>query len=348
MNKSVLVAFASLLMFFGILGVLFWSNNAYEVAKINQAEALNQDDLDSPKSGELRRFEGVVVRRPYETDQDVMILEIASKDMSIGVSLFPNMGVLKDKYDLGDRVQLVGLTDIYKKKIQLKPLSKTSIKLIDKQTQGHWSLFPTVKLDEVSNHTGQTAVIEPVLLTNVKVLQSKGKEHVSFQAINDKTKHSGISYEGNWNQADLSLMKSGQPLKLFVDIDTYEDKPSLILNGVAVSNEKLDVKVNDGVKEIPIIPWNEVQKHMGETIFIGPVTLTKLEKFKSKAGLEHLRIGLKYGDTEFSGVMYDGVWSQKELTFFAAGIPLTMEVKVSDFNNAISLEIQSVQKHGDK
>lgn len=343
MNKSGIIASASLVMFFGILGIVFWFNDNYEVANINRAVELNLADLDTSKPGELRSFEGIVVKRPYETDQDSIMLELASKDIRIGVSLFPNMGILEDKFNLGDRVQLVGLTDIYKQGIQLKPLSKTSIVVIDKQTQEYWSLFPTIKLAEVTNHIGQTVIIEPVLLTNVKVLQSKGKEHVSFQATNDKAKHSGISFEGNWNRADLSLMNSGQPLKLYVDIETYQDKPSLILNGVAVSNEK----VSDSKIEMLIIPWNEVKKYKDKTIFIGPVTLSKLEKFESKAGLEHLRIWIQYGDSELSGIMYEGLWSQKELITLKEGIPLIMKVNVSEFSNDISLEIQSVQKYGE-
>lgn len=209
MKKQQFFLVVILVIFLSILFIISWSNNRFPLPKFEEAELLINDGTNSTKIGELRSYEGIVVKKPYETDHDVIFLTVLNKDLQIGITLFPSMGILNHDFELGDKVRVIGLIDKYKQKIQLRPLSKESIMIVDKHTMDFWTLFPTVELHQVKDYAGGSVIIDPVYIMNVKdIRSSKGKHHIAFEVYDGENKINGIFFDGSWTNNELENIKS--------------------------------------------------------------------------------------------------------------------------------------------
>ena len=87
----------------------------------------------------------------------------------------------------------------------------------------------------------------------------------------------------------------------------------------------------------------------GATLLVGPVTALDAEFFKSRAGLEHLRLKLadagSRADTTgatVAGIMFEGEQTDCEVDLLLSGEPFLVTAEVELFQGAPSLNVQRV------
>ena len=179
---------------------------------------------DSGSSGKTFRLKGTVAYM-FRTQNDLLIvtLKAQNEDVSIQMPLWPSSGKLP-RLRSGDTVELVGNLGRYRGKPQLNPLSSEHIRIIDETDYSG-----AVPLAEAITRLNETLIIGPVEGVEALPFLSKksGREHLRLSVRDGDVEAEGIIFSGNWDDLDVEVLKSGQPVYLRAKVASYRGKPNL-------------------------------------------------------------------------------------------------------------------------
>ena len=92
----------------------------------------------------------------------------------------------------------------------------------------------------------------------------------------------------------------------------------------------------------PVVPIGAATARMGETLPVGPLTATGVDKFTSRAGREHVRLVLADPDNTVQGIMYAGDWTDNVVELLKSGAPVVLMAEISEYRSRPSLVAREV------
>ena len=286
--------FGSIISSVIVVTTLFVVNDRYDYPDfVDTAPRLRSPHIVDP------RFTGTTfsvvanTRRVHKSDSGILFMDLHDpvEDIHFGVPVFPSLGCLPVQPGLGDVVQVTGSLGSYSGRPQIQPLSKGHVEVLT-----DLNATPPTPLTEAVGSIGSTMHVGPVWIDSVEPFTSStNRKHLRLRLISAAggVTVQGIIFEGNWNNCDQKLLKSGQPLVVTADITTFQDRPSLTVNHVRAFQGQVEVLKDPDAT--PPTPLTEALGSIGSTLLVGPVWIDTAEPFTSRANRKHLRLRLKIG-----------------------------------------------------
>ncbi|WP_058765807.1 MULTISPECIES: OB-fold nucleic acid binding domain-containing protein [Exiguobacterium] len=334
-----------LISFLSINGWLVYSNtNSEDIDK--ELSIVSLAKLSDLKAGEPLRVVGVV-RSNYISKEGILSVALHDGIGEIKISMFPSYGKLDHELKIGDKVQVQGVLLKYKEQYQIQPFSKNSIKLLERDSNN--IQLPNVSLNEVEEYINEKILVRAVKAEDVQLFTSKaGKNHVRFRLNQEQSHVEAVMFESTWSKEDVTILKNVQSIDLIATVSMYKDELSLNVHEVFQAKEGIDTsnrsQSEESNKENSTVLLSRAGQYEGETILIGPVYFSDLEKFTSKNGKEHLRFKVMQNQSIVNAIMFEGDWSKRETTMIKSSHEYYIDAKVDEYNGAISLIVEKIKE----
>ena len=132
----------------------------------------------------------------------------------------------------------------------------------------------------------------------------------------------------------------GDPVRVVGNLGAYQGRPQIR----PLSADHLEVV---GWSRAEAVSLAEALGRPDEFLLIGPLTATRVERFTSRRGLEHLRLRLAVPDGvlpggSVGGIVFEGNRTDCEEALLLSGAPVLVSAKVASFRGAPSLEVGRV------
>ena len=336
--------FGSIISSVIVVTTLFVVNDRYDYPDfVDTAPRLRSPHIVDP------RFTGTTfsvvanTRRVHKSDSGILFMDLHDpvEDIHFGVPVFPSLGCLPVQPGLGDVVQVTGSLGSYSGRPQIQPLSKEHVEVLT-----DLNATPPTPLTEALGSIGSTMHVGPVWIDSVEPFTSStNRKHLRLRlsSADGGVTVQGIIFEGNWNNCDQKLLKSGQPLVVTADITTFQDRPSLTVNHVRAFQGQVEVLKDPDA--IPPTPLTEALGSIGSTLLVGPVWIDSAEPFTSRANRKHLRLRLSSADggVTVQGIIFEGNWNNSDLILLKSGQPLVVTADITTFQDRPSLTVNHVR-----
>ncbi len=221
-----------------VLAVLFAANirYVYPASTAGLPRLTSRHVVDPQFSGTTFSVVGTA-RSVYVTSKGITFMELHDpvEDIYLDASVFPSLGCLPVKPRPRDTVRVTGNLGSYGGQPQINPLSATHVEIL---TRGDVDL--PIPLEQAVVRADASLRVGPLRVVSVTKFTSRANlKHLRLRlAPADTQQHEsvgGIMFEGDWSHCDLKLLRSGRTVVVDAKIDTYQDKPSLVVRRVAAA-----------------------------------------------------------------------------------------------------------------
>ena len=339
--------FGSIISSVVVVTTLFVVNNRYDYPDfVDDSPQLRSPHIVDP------RFTGTTfsvvanTRRVHKSDSGILFIDLHDpvEDIHFGVPVFPSLGCLPVQPGPGDVVRITGSLGSYSGRPQIQPLSKGHVEVLTDP-----DAIPPIPLTEALGNIGSTLLVGPVWIDSAEPFTSStNRKHLRLRLISadGSVTVQGIIFEGNWNNCDLKLLKSGQPVVVNAGITTFQDRPSLTVNHVRAFQGNVEVLKDPVATPLtPPTPLTEALGSIGSTLLVGPVWIDSAEPFTSSTNRKHLRLRLKSADgsATVQGIIFEGDWDNSDLELLKSRQPVLVNAGITTFQDQPSLTVNQVR-----
>lgn len=167
---------------------------------------------------------------------DYGIISVYFKNQRLGkkltVNIMPNLGFSKE-LNAGMEIKVIGIIKPYKDKLQLQPLDKDSVLILEtKQTVDLCE--DAVEMSQIAKQIGNYVNIANFKMSNKREFTAKksGKTHFSFSLVKDGKYYNAIIFENNYKNLK-NIVEQYQNFCATVKISRYNDEISLQIENLS-------------------------------------------------------------------------------------------------------------------
>lgn len=154
-NKIMLIL--AICGFFSITIILWITHNQTQVTEGEVMQSSKIRNLKASSVNELVKTEGVI-NSIFTSDKGMTYITISDEIGDVEISMFANYGLIKESLVEGDRIEVLGILSTYQGRLQIQPISKETLDVIEKASK---EKNKVIALEDIEHHLYQKVTVGP-------------------------------------------------------------------------------------------------------------------------------------------------------------------------------------------